>query len=318
MLIEATASIKIDAPVVATFDGSPTAAGPGGNNGGAGAAANLLSATAGSMGMGAAGGPGGGAAGNPATEYEGDDQLTTINATEKMQNASSGGGGGGVGALSLTPGGRGGGGGGTVSLAAGGHVTIEGTVSAKGSAGQSGGSFANPGGAESEGIILVRGGGDVMATMLDVGGPGVAGRVRVDAGGARTANASAYQGPTFVNLPSMLARERRTFEVAGAPSKGIRYIVIRGTDIEGPIDLTMGSNGKAVITLATALRQGFNEICLLVDDADAATSTRNCATVAHILSRRATSPSRRRRCRTEAWRGSGWSRGAVPGSSSRR
>lgn len=282
VIVEATASITIAPDVVATFDGTTTTPGPGGNNGGAGAEAQLLSATAGSAGMGAAGGDGGATAGNPAKQYMGDDQLTTIDTTEKLANSSSGGGGGGVPAVSLTPGGRGGGGGGTIAITAGGSVTLSNAISAKGSAGQSGGSFANPGGAGSGGIILVRGGGDVMTMALDVGGPGPAGRVRVDAGGVRTTPGTAYQGPTFVDLPLIFNEEKPTFEVQGTASRGIRYIVIRGTDIEGPVDLTIGSNGRAMITLQRPLQQGLNEICLLVESASAATYTRNCATVAHI------------------------------------
>jgi len=282
VIIEATASITIAAAVVATFDGTSTTAGPGGNNGGAGGPVQALSASSGEAGEGAAGGDGGSAAGNPAKQYMGDDQLTTIDTMDKLANSSSGGGGGGVPAVSLTPGGRGGGGGGTISITAGGSVTLSNTISAKGSAGQSGGSFANPGGPGSGGIILVRGGGDVTTGTLDVSGPGPAGRVRVDAGGVRTTGAG-HQGPTFVNLPLIVNEEKPTFEVQGTASKGIRYIVIRGNDIEGPIDLTMGNTGRASITLQNPLVQGLNVICLLVEAAPAATYTRNCATVAHIF-----------------------------------
>lgn len=281
VLIEATASITIAGPVVAAFNGTTTTAGAGGNNGGPGAAAQLLSATAGTDGQGVAGGQGGAQAGNPATAYQGDDQLTTINTTEKLANASSGGGGGGVPAVSLTPGGRGGGGGGTVSLLAGGNITIAGTIAANGSAGQTGG-VANPGGAGSGGIILVRGGGDVSVGLLEVGGPGVPGRVRVD-GKTITGTTTAYRGPTFTNLPLIVNEEKPSFDVTGTPSKGIRYLVIRGTNIDGPFDLTMGSNGQATIALANPLQPGLNEICLLVEAASASTYTRNCATVAHIF-----------------------------------
>ncbi len=283
VLVEATASINIAAEVKAEFDGTMEAAGPGGNNGGAGAGAVLLTATTGANGEGEAGGTGvAGAAGTSARAYKGDPQLTTIDKSEKRENASSGGAGGGVPALGVIspPGGRGGGGGGTVSFLAGGSVTISNTISAKGSAGASG---TTSGGAGSGGIILIRGGGDVTTATLDVGGPGPAGRVRVDAGGVRTVAGSAYQGPTFVNLPAIINEETPTFEVQGGPSNAMRYIVIRGTDIEGPLDLTVGNNGRASITLQRPLQQGLNEICLLVDAAPAATYTRNCATVAHIF-----------------------------------
>ncbi len=86
-----------------------------------------------------------------------------------------------------------------------------------------------------------------------------------------------------MNLPLIVNEQKPTFEVQGTPSKGIRYIVIRGTNIEGPIDLTMGSNGRASITLQQPLAQGLDEICLLVEGAAAATYTRNCATLAHIF-----------------------------------
>lgn len=282
VLIEATASITLASSVVAAFDGTSTEAGPGGNNGGAGATWELLTAKTGENGMGEAHGNGvSGSAGTDATEYVGDDQLTTIDKGEKRENASSGGGGGGVPSLGAfaPPGGHGGGGGGTVSLLAGGDITIGGTVSAKGGAGASG---TTAGGDGSGGLILVRGGGDVSTATLDVGGPGAPGRVRVDAGGVRTVSGTAYQGPTFVNLPLIFNEEKPTFEVQGMPSKALRYIVIRGTDIEGPVDLTMGSNGRAMITLQRPLQQGINEICLLVEAASASTYTRNCATVAHI------------------------------------
>jgi hypothetical protein len=189
-----------------------------------------------------------------------------------------------VNTASLGAGGKGGGGGGTVAFTAGGGVTIMGTVTAKGGPGNPGGSLAFAGGKGSGGVILVRGGGDVTTGMLDVTtDAGTAGRVRVDAGGVRTtATTSAYRGPTFVGLPLIINEEKPTFEVQGAASKGARYIVIRGTEIEGPNDLTIGSNGRANITLARPLQQGLNEICLLVDDAEASTYTRNCATVAHI------------------------------------
>lgn len=283
VIIEATSSITIAAAVVATFDGTSSAPGPGGFGGGAGATQGLGIA-AGAMGMGVAGGAGvAGAAGMAATAYAGDEQLTTIDAGEKMANASSGGAGGGVTTTSLGPGGKGGGGGGTIAITAGGSVTLTTTISAKGGAGAAGGTGAFAGGAGSGGILLVRGGGDVTTATLDVGGPGPAGRVRVDAGGVRSTPGTAYQGPTFVNLPLIVTVEKPTFEVQGSPSKGIRYIVIRGTDIEGPIDLTMGSNGRAMITMQRALVQGINEICLLVQDAAASSYTRNCATVAHIF-----------------------------------
>jgi hypothetical protein len=282
VIIEATASINIAASVVATFDGSSTGPGPGGFDGGTGATAGLGIA-AGGTGKGDAGGAGvSGAAGASAMEYKGDDQLTTIDVSQKSANASSGGGGGGVTTASVGGGGKGGGGGGTIALTAGGSVTIEGTISAKGGAGAPGGTLAFAGGPGSGGIILVRGGGDVSVATLDVGGPGPVGRVRVDAGGVRTVSGTAYQGPTFVNLPLIINEEKPTFDVQGSASTGIRYIVIRGTDIEGPIDLTMGSNGRATITLQRPLQQGINEICLLVESAAAATYTRNCATVAHI------------------------------------
>jgi hypothetical protein len=283
VLVEATASINITDMVTANFDGTTTTAGPGGNNGGAGATAVLLTATTGESGMGEAGGIGvAGAAGRPADAYPGDDQLTTINKSEKRANASSGGAGGGVPAAGVLspPGGRGGGGGGTISFLAGGDIAIGGTISAKGSAGATG---TTNGGAGSGGIILVRGGGDVSTAALDVGGPGAAGRVRIDAGGVITTSVGAsHRGPTFVNLPHVVNEEKPSFEVQGSPSKGIRYIVIRGTDIEGPHDLTMGNNGRATITMGRPLQQGLNEICLLVEAAPAATYTRNCATIAHI------------------------------------
>ena len=283
VIIEATSSINLADGVVASFDGSSAGAGPGGFDGGAGATAGLGIA-AGAMGMGDAGGPGvAGAAGAPATAYTGDDQLTTIDTAQKRANASSGGGGGGVTTTSLGPGGKGGGGGGTIALTAGGSVTIAGAISAKGGAGAGGGTGAFAGGAGSGGVILVRGGGDVTTAALDVSGPGAPGRVRVDAGGVRTTVGAAYRGPTFVNLPLIVNDQKPTFEVQGTPSKGIRYIVIRGTNIEGPIDLTMGSNGRASITLQQPLAQGLDEICLLVEGAAAATYTRNCATLAHIF-----------------------------------
>ncbi len=282
VIVEATASINIAAAVVAEFDGTPTEAGPGGNNGGTGAASMIGTATTGAMGEGEAAGTGvAGAGGTSATAYEGDDQLTTIDKGEKRANASSGGGGGGVPALGIIspPGGHGGGGGGTVAFTAGGNVALSNTISAKGSAGQSG---TTAGGNGSGGIILVRGGGDVTTAMLDVGGPGPAGRARVDAGGVRTTPGNSYQGPTFVNLPLVFNEEKPTFEVQGAASKSFSFIVIRGTAIESPPPLTMGNNGRAMITLPTPLVQGLNEICLLVEGAPAATYTRNCATVAHI------------------------------------
>lgn len=280
VIIEATSSITMAATVVATFDGTNAAPGPGGFPGGAGATQGLGIA-AGAMGMGAAGGTGvEGGAGMAAMDYTGDDQLTTIDAGEKKANASSGGAGGGVTTTSLQPGGKGGGGGGTIAITAGGSVSLTNTISAKGGPGAAG-AFA--GGAGSGGIVLVRGGGDVATATLDVGGPGPAGRVRVDAGGVRTTPGTAYQGPTFVNLPLIFNDAKPTFEVQGSPSKGIRYIVIRGTDIEGPIDLTMGNNGRATITMQRALVQGINEICLLVQEAAPSTYTRSCATVAHIF-----------------------------------
>lgn len=281
VLIEATSSINIAAASTSSFDANLQTPGPGGFGGGAGAATGLGIAPGG-MGMGEAGGVGvAGGAGMPAGEYEGDDQLTTIDVMQKRANASSGGAGGGVTTTSLVKGGPGGGGGGTVSITAGGDIAILGAITAKGAAG-SGGGF--PGGAGSGGIILVRGGGDVSTATLDVTSPGgPAGRIRVDAGGVRTVAGTAYRGPTFVNLPLIFNEEKPTFEVQGEPSKGIRYIVIRGSDIEGPVDLTMGSNGRAMITLQNPLAQGINEICLLVEGAAAATYTRNCATVAHIF-----------------------------------
>ena len=201
------------------------------------------------------------------------EQLTSLEASD---GNSSSGGAGGNGVLLGTAGGNGGGGGGSVELTAGGDLTIGG-IEAKGASGASG---TNNGGGGSGGVALVRAGGSVNITgKLDVSGgsgtgiAGALGRARID---ATTINAGTtamfYQGPTFATTTPLIVRSKTaSVTVLNEPQRNIQYYINNadGSQSHGPLSILTPQNGMATFPLAEELFKGLNQVCAIVDSANA-------------------------------------------------
>jgi hypothetical protein len=293
----------------------------GGCNGGGPSSAGLCNGGQGGQfsgsTLGGAGGGGGGGGfatdGNPGNSAghggpgakTGDDLIVTYDGTgASTPNKSEGGGGGGAsGLLNGTPGGAGGGGGGTVEFTAGGDVTINGAISAKGGGGQNSGGAAGGGGGAG-GLVMLRAGGTLAATAgiaVDggaggtpsgsngAGGAGSAGRVRWDAvKGAAPAQVSAgsfRRGPAFT-LDSALVRDAKPniTVVADANVRFSTYAVNFGVD--GPTttlggEVSTGTSGTA--SFSPTLGRGLTQLCLTLDGgAQGSNEADKCVFVAYL------------------------------------
>lgn len=278
IVITSTSSLTVDAAIAVNVDAAEMTPGPAGGLGGAGGAGGVLNGTTGSSGGGPAKGlPSGGAGG-----FGGDPQLSTL----ADPNRSSGGAGGN--GLSLgAKGGNGGAGGGSIMFSGDGDVSI-GAISAKGAGGTTP-AGANPGGGGSGGVVFVHAGGTLVLGAVDVSGPGATGRGRYDAGGPATVtNAGGlFRGPSFVNAPLIVTDERPMIPVSGGGLKAFQFYWSNDTGqmIRGAYRQTFPNNGTADLAFPAGdggLFRGLNELCLLVENAQAASDTKTCIRIAYL------------------------------------
>ncbi len=279
IVITSTSSLTIAAGIAINLNAAGTTPGPAGGLGGAGGAGGVLNGTTGSQGGGPAKGlPSGGDGG-----FGGDPQLTTLGAP----NRSSGGAGGN--GLSLgAKGGDGGAGGGSIELFGDGDVSV-GAINAKGASGTTPGGGANPGGDGSGGVVFVHAGGKLTLGAVDVTGPGANGRARYDAGGVTlvTNAGTLFRGPSFVDAPVIVTLEHPTISVIGGGLKAFQFYWSNDTGqlIRGPYRQTLPNNGTADLAFPPSddgLFRGLNELCLLVENAQAASDTKTCIRLVYL------------------------------------
>jgi hypothetical protein len=272
VVIRSQSSVTLD---LANVNASGKAGGPGGANGGN---RGTVAIGAGQAGGGAGGGkPSGGGGGfgtagaNGASANTGGPVAGAANlAALAAPNRGSGGAGGNAG---IADGGDGGGGGGTIEITAAGTVTL-GTLEARGGNGTNG---ANGGGGGSGGAILIRGQ-SVTATTISVaggtgpgnGGDGGQGRIRIDVPGASapTTTPAAYRGQTFAaNTPLIVRSDRPTLTVFGQPNTQFQYFFepADGAGVEGPFNVSIGSQGMNTFTPPAPLFRGLNRLCAIVE-----------------------------------------------------
>jgi hypothetical protein len=311
LILRSTSSIKIagSGPLALNADGQDP--GPGGFRGGEGGPGGVLGPGGeGKEGLGPGGGrPSGGGAGfarpgdagtGAQGPVAGEPALTTLT-TPDSRNRGSGGAGGRGGGLLGGPGGTGGGGGGALELTAGGDLTVEVSIEAKGAAGTGGTNGGTPGGGGSGGVVLLRTGGTLTLAAPGVtatGGPkggaanagdGSEGRIRIDAPDPAVMIMSApgvgYRGPRFDLMTPMIVREekpRLTF--VGQPGALIKYTIEDGESTTlGPIEIMMPAAGKTTVPLAMPLFRGFNRLCALVTGVtERREEAENCITLAYL------------------------------------
>jgi hypothetical protein len=283
IILRSTSSVKIASNISVNASPMPSQTsqlsigGPGGGRGGLGG-----------QGLGGVGTPGTGPFPGQSSGAAGgfnmnDPGLSTLN----EPNRGSGGAGGD--GSTLGRGGRGGGGGGSIAIAARGDLTV-GKITATGTPGEAIGGGGASGGGGSGGVILLHAGGALTAGDLDIrgGGTGARGRARYDAGGATMLSpgelgADHYRGPMFVDSPLVTQQAAAVFTVAGKPLSGFRYFVIDGEGGVSPIsDAMFGATGTARVTLRDQLQPGANQLCVIVEGANATSETRNCVDIAYL------------------------------------
>jgi hypothetical protein len=279
--LQSTSSITI-AVAISVAAGAPPTAGPGGGAGGAGGAGGLATPGPGKTGDGPAPGMTNGA---PAG-FVGDNVLATLGGNNR---SSGGAGGNGMDVTELgTDGGDGGGGGGSIELVAAGDLSLM-NVSARGAAGAAP-SNANPGGAGSGGMILLRSGRNLAAGTLDVSGGlpgGAAGRARVDASGTLTVTSAlptaAYRGPALVAVPLIVTAARPMLRAVGSNDAELGYFFTQGGASTGVLTEQLGT-GPTDFAPSEPLYEGFNKLCLLVPGATRDSDTRSCIDLVYLPS----------------------------------
>ncbi|HWO18087.1 MAG TPA: hypothetical protein VNO30_04905 [Kofleriaceae bacterium] len=284
IILRSKSSVKIASNISVNASGMPgtvsmpSVGGPGGGRGG----------LAGS-GVGGVGTPGTGpfpgqSSGAAGSFNMNDPGLSTLN----EPNRGSGGAGGD--GSTLGRGGRGGGGGGSIEITARGTLEVA-KISALGTPGEASPVLGGaPGGGGSGGVILLRAEGALTAGDLDVsgGGTGARGRARYDAIGAPTLSDGAlgkdhYRGPMFVDPPQVTHTAALQFAVVGKPLATFRYfVIISGGGVSPIADAMFDALGNARITLRNELQPGANQLCIVVEGANATSDTSNCADVAYL------------------------------------
>ena len=243
------------------------------------------------LGVGGAGGPGTGpypglTAGAPG-RFDSTD-MALANFVTSAQNRSSGGAGG-NGVLLGGKGGNGGGGGGAIEISAAGDLEV-GAISARGAAGAGGSAGGQNGGGGSGGVILLRAGGMLKAGALDVAGAGTGarGRARYDAVGTPTLmdgplGTDHYRGPMFVAPPQVTHTATLQGAIIDKPLTAYRYFVINGGGGASPLaDAMTDTSGNGRIMLRSELQPGTNQLCIVVEGANATSDTRNCVDIAYL------------------------------------
>lgn len=267
VVLRSMSSVNITRAVSVSAGG--TNPGPGGGRGGTGGGA-----------LGSPGGPGvgpfaGQTSGAAAGFNPNDLGLSTLDSP----NRGSGGAGGDGAALGA--GGNGGGGGGSIEITARADLRAA-AVRARGAAGTAGGGGAPAGGGGSGGVILLRAGGTLIATEIDVrsGGTGANGRARYDAGGTVTLpsgdlGTNHFRGLMFKDPPEITKSSKPQLTVTGKAFLSFGYFFTQGSSTKGPFTATTGDE-NGVVELPEGLFRGANQVCLVVDDKNPSSATRNC------------------------------------------
>ncbi len=313
LILRSTSSITIRGTGSLALNALGQNPGPGGARGGNGGQPGLTGSP-GAQGDGAGGGrPNGGGAGfaqmgdpgnGAAGPTAGDASLTTLDSPNRGSGGAGGKGQDAV--LGGNRGGAGGGGGGTLELTAGGDLTIMAAIEAnggKGGEGNGGGNAgATAGGGGSGGVVLLRAGRTLAVAAPGVtatGGPrgdgngsagkGSDGRIRIDAPDPMVTIMSSprveYRGPMFDPMTPMVVREEKPrLSLVGQGSALIKYTIEseEGTTL-GPIEITLGSNGKTTVPLGMPLFRGLNRLCALVTGVtERRDEAENCITLAYL------------------------------------
>ena len=275
IILRSRSSVKIAKDILVNANGRT--GGPAGGTGGTGGS-----------GLGGAGTPGTGPSpglpsGGPGGFASTDPGLSTLG----NPNRSSGGAGGD--GATLGTGGNGGGGGGSIEISAVGDLEVA-AINARGAAGTAGSGGGGAGGGGSGGVILLRAGGALTATAIDVsgGGAGARGLARYDAGGTATVPSGStgtdhLRGPMFKDLPMTFNAPKPSFTVVGKPLTAFKVFFLKpGGGVSSLTEILFGADGTARVTLSDELVPGANQLCLVTKSGDATSETRNCADIAYL------------------------------------